>query len=96
MNPALTGVPVYPGAYRTKDGGANIEWSSKDGGSDKNLYVIGGERRRQIHAARIQGSARAAGHGAGHRRNHPFSRVRRRHFRVSSKAHGPRRAAPND
>ncbi len=46
MNPALAGVPVYPGAHRTNDsGGANIEWSSADGATDKNLYVVGGEFR---------------------------------------------------
>jgi hypothetical protein len=44
MNPAITGVPIYPGASRTKDsGGANFEWSSNKGDTDKNLYVIGGE-----------------------------------------------------
>ena len=46
MNPAVVGVPVYPGAYRTNDsGGANIEWRSRTGDSDKNLYVVGGEYR---------------------------------------------------
>jgi len=46
MNPALAGVPIYPGAHRTDDsGGANIEWSSADGATDKNLYVVGGEFR---------------------------------------------------
>lgn len=45
MNPAINGVPVYPGAYRADDGGAKIEWTSKDGDSDKNLYIIGGETR---------------------------------------------------
>ncbi len=46
MNPAVVGVPVYPGAYRTKDGGgANFEWSSSDGATDKSLYVVGGEYR---------------------------------------------------
>lgn len=53
MNPALTGVPVYPGAYRAKDGGANIEWSSSDGASDKNLYVIGGEFRTKDSASQV-------------------------------------------
>jgi len=45
MNPAITGIPVYPGAYRASDGGANIEWRSEDGNQDKNLYVVGGEFR---------------------------------------------------
>jgi hypothetical protein len=46
MSPAVVGVPVYPGAYRTKDsGGAHFEWSSSDGNTDKNLYVVGGEYR---------------------------------------------------
>ena len=45
MSPAINGVPIYPGAYRADDGGANIEWTSSDGNSDKNLYIIGGEFR---------------------------------------------------
>lgn len=45
MDPAINGVPIYPGAYRADDGGAHIEWTSKDGDSDKNLYIIGGEFR---------------------------------------------------
>jgi hypothetical protein len=53
MNPALTGVPIYPGAYRAKDGGANIEWNSKDGASDKNLSVIGGEFRTRDSASQV-------------------------------------------
>ena len=53
MNPALTGVPVYPGSYRAQDGGANIEWNSKDGASDKNLYVIGGEFRTRDSASQV-------------------------------------------
>jgi hypothetical protein len=44
MDPAIVGVPVYPGASRTDDsGGAHFEWSSSDGRTDKNLYVVGGE-----------------------------------------------------
>src|SRR4051812_47062487 len=47
MNPDETGVPVYPGAYRVNDsgGGANIEWHSADGGSEKSISVVGGEYR---------------------------------------------------
>lgn len=46
MDPAITGVPVYPNARRVKEsGGANIEWSSADGDTDKSLYVVGGEFR---------------------------------------------------
>ena len=45
MSPAINGVPIYPGAYRADDGGANIEWTSSDSNSDKNLYIIGGEFR---------------------------------------------------
>jgi hypothetical protein len=52
MNPALTGVPIYPGASRTNDGGANIEWSSKDG-EDKNLFVVGGEYRTKDSASQV-------------------------------------------
>ncbi len=53
MNPAINGVPVYPGAYREDDGGANIEWSSKDGRSDKNLYIIGGEFRTKDSVSQV-------------------------------------------
>lgn len=46
MDPALAGIPIYPGATRVPDsgGGANIEWNSADGNGDS-LYVIGGEYR---------------------------------------------------
>jgi hypothetical protein len=53
MNPAITGIPVYPGSYRASDGGANIEWTSKDGDSDKNLYVIGGEFRTKDSVSQV-------------------------------------------
>jgi hypothetical protein len=42
MNPALAGIPVYPGAWREKDGEANIEWNSRGGDSDNDLYVTAG------------------------------------------------------
>jgi len=45
MNTSTDGVPVYPGAFSVKNGGANFEWNSKDGDSDKSLSVIGGEFR---------------------------------------------------
>jgi len=46
MDPALAGIPIYPGAIRVSDsgGGANIEWSSADGGGDS-LHVMAGEFR---------------------------------------------------
>jgi hypothetical protein len=45
MNPGLAGIPIYPGATRMPDsGGANIEWTSRDGGGDS-LYVMAGEFR---------------------------------------------------
>lgn len=53
MNPAINGVPVYPGSYRVDDGGANIEWTSKDGDSDKTLYVIGGEFRTKDSVSQV-------------------------------------------
>ncbi len=53
MNPAINGVPIYPGAYRADDGGANIEWASKDGRSDKNLYIIAGEFRTKDSVSQV-------------------------------------------
>jgi hypothetical protein len=53
MNPAINGVPVYPGAYRADDGGANIEWTSDDASSDKNLYIIGGEFRTKDSVSQV-------------------------------------------
>ncbi len=46
LDPALAGIPIYPGAMRVSDsgGGANIEWSSADGDGDS-LYVMAGEYR---------------------------------------------------
>jgi hypothetical protein len=48
MDPALAGIPIYPGATRLHDsgGGANIEWTSADGDGDS-LYVMAGEYRTQ-------------------------------------------------
>ena len=46
MNPDIVGVPIYPGARPTDNtGGANFEWTPRDGSRDKNLYVVGGEFR---------------------------------------------------
>jgi hypothetical protein len=53
MNTAINGVPVYPGSYRAKHGGAQIEWTSKDGDTDKNLYVIGGEFRTRDSVSQV-------------------------------------------
>ena len=54
MNPAVVGIPVYPGASRIKDsGGASFEWSSRDGATDKGLYVLGGEFRTSDAASRV-------------------------------------------
>jgi hypothetical protein len=53
MNPAVAGIPVYPGAYRADDGGAHIEWTSQDGAEDKNLYVVGGEFRTKDPAWKV-------------------------------------------
>jgi hypothetical protein len=46
MDPALAGIPIYPGATRASDsgGGANIEWNSADGNGDS-VYVMAGEYR---------------------------------------------------
>ena len=44
VDPAALGMPVYPGAKRTKDGGgATFQWLSRDGKDDKGLSVSGGE-----------------------------------------------------
>src|SRR5271168_4292989 len=41
---AALGVPVYPGAKHSKDGGsASFEWTSSDGKHDKAMAVAGGE-----------------------------------------------------
>lgn len=54
MSPALAGVPIYPGARRTDgSGGADIEWNSADGATDKNLYVVGGEYRTKDFASDV-------------------------------------------
>ncbi|HVV46921.1 MAG TPA: hypothetical protein VHC72_17030, partial [Bryobacteraceae bacterium] len=46
LDPALVGVPIYPGATRLSDsgGGAHIEWTSADGDGDS-LWVMAGEYR---------------------------------------------------
>jgi hypothetical protein len=44
LDPAALGVPIYPGAKRSKDGGgATFEWTSRDGKNDKSMAVAGGE-----------------------------------------------------
>ena len=46
MNPALTRHPRLPRRPAEKDGGASIQWDSKDGDSDKGLSVAGEFRTR--------------------------------------------------
>jgi hypothetical protein len=42
MDPAVIGVPVYPGARRTdSSGGAEFEWISADGRNEKGMSVAG-------------------------------------------------------
>jgi hypothetical protein len=42
LNPVAVGLPIYPGATRTKDsGGATFEWDSADGKEEKGLSVAG-------------------------------------------------------
>ena len=54
LDPAALGVPVYPGAERTKDGGgATFEWQSRDGKEDKGLSVSGGEVLTQDSASKV-------------------------------------------
>jgi hypothetical protein len=44
LDPAALGVPMYPGAKHTKDGGgATFEWTSSDGKNDKSMAVAGGD-----------------------------------------------------
>ena len=44
LDPATLGVPIYPDAKRSKDGGgASFEWTSSDGTHDKAMAVAGGE-----------------------------------------------------
>lgn len=53
MSGAMDGIPVYPDAYSTKDGGVNFEWTSKDGDSDKNLGIVGGEFRTKDSVSQV-------------------------------------------
>lgn len=42
LNPAAVGIPIYPGARRTKDSGvATFEWASADGKNDKGVSIAG-------------------------------------------------------
>jgi hypothetical protein len=44
MDPAKLGIPIYPNAKRSKQGGgATFEWTSPDGKEDKAMAVAGGE-----------------------------------------------------
>jgi len=44
LDPATLGVPIYPDAKRSREGGgASFEWTSSDGTSDKAMAVAGGE-----------------------------------------------------
>ncbi len=44
MDPAALGIPIYPEAKRSRDGGgATFEWTSTDGKEDKSMAVAGGE-----------------------------------------------------
>ena len=53
MSASMDGIPVYPGAYRAKDGGVNFEWTSKDGDSDKSVSLIGGEFRTRDSVSQV-------------------------------------------
>src|SRR5882724_8674533 len=42
LDPAAAGVPIYPGARRTKDSGvATFEWLSADGKEEKGVAIAG-------------------------------------------------------
>jgi hypothetical protein len=44
LDPAALGVPVYPGARRSRDGGAaTFAWTSRDGNEEKGLSVAGAD-----------------------------------------------------
>ncbi len=54
MGSSGSGIPVYPGAYRVRDsGGANFEWNSKDGNSDRIVSLVGAELRTKDPASRV-------------------------------------------
>ena len=53
MSGSMDGIPVYPGAFSVKDGGVNFEWASKDGDSDKNLNIVGGEFRTKDSVSQV-------------------------------------------
>ena len=53
MSAGMDGIPVYPGAFRAKDGGVNFEWTSKDGDSDKSVSLIGGEFRTRDSVSQV-------------------------------------------
>lgn len=53
MNPALAGIPIYPGATREDSGGASIDWNSSRNNSDKSLYVLGGGFRTTDPARKV-------------------------------------------
>ena len=44
MDPSALGIPIYPGAKRTKDGGgATFAWTSAEGDEEKGLSVAGAD-----------------------------------------------------
>jgi hypothetical protein len=53
MSGSVDGIPVYPGAFSAKDGGVNFEWTSKDGDSDKDLNIVGGEFRTKDSVSQV-------------------------------------------
>jgi hypothetical protein len=55
LDPEALGVPVYPGAKRSRDhsGGAVFEWNPADGGENKGLSVAGGETVTSDSASKV-------------------------------------------
>jgi hypothetical protein len=54
LDPATLGVPIYPGARRSKDGGgATFAWTSHDGNEEKGLSVAGAELYTPDSAGRV-------------------------------------------
>jgi hypothetical protein len=60
LDPAILGVPMYPGARRSKDGGgATFAWNSRDGDEEKAFSVAGVELYTTDSADKVVGYYRS-------------------------------------